>query len=70
LPPVDRIFGAFGDPTRRAIVARLTAARDGRTLMMLRHERLINLKALDNHRRGWTGSLDKLAASPAGPAAR
>jgi hypothetical protein len=39
-----RIFGAFGDPTHRAIVARLTAMRNGRTLVMLRHQRLIKLE--------------------------
>jgi hypothetical protein len=70
VPALDRIFAAVADPTRRAVVARLTAARDDSTLMTLRQERLISIEVRDSHRHGWSGGFDELAALLAPPSAR
>jgi DNA-binding transcriptional ArsR family regulator len=49
LPPLDRIFNALADPTRRAIVARLTAGRA--TVGELAAPFAISLPAISRHLR-------------------
>jgi uncharacterized protein YndB with AHSA1/START domain len=48
-------------PERESLVT-VTLAEDGDgTLLTLHHERFFDEKARDGHRRGWTGTLEKLA---------
>ena len=47
-------------PERESQVTVLIAPEDGGSLLTLHHERLFDEKARDDHRRGWSGCLDKL----------
>jgi uncharacterized protein YndB with AHSA1/START domain len=47
-------------PERESLVT-ITLAKDGDgTLLTLHHERFFDEKARDGHKRGWTGTLEKL----------
>ena len=47
-------------PERESLVT-VTVAKDGDgTMLTLHHEQFVDDKARDGHRRGWTGTLDKL----------
>jgi uncharacterized protein YndB with AHSA1/START domain len=47
-------------PERESLVT-ITVAKDGDgTMLTLQHEQFIDDKARDGHKRGWTGTLDKL----------
>ena len=48
-------------PERQSLVT-VTVAQDGEgTLLTLNHEQFFDEKARDDHQRGWTGTLEKLA---------
>jgi uncharacterized protein YndB with AHSA1/START domain len=49
-------------PERVSVVTIVFRAVDGGTELDFRHEQLFDEKARDDHRRGWTGTLDKLEA--------
>ena len=47
-------------PERESVVTIVFRAADGGTELDFRHEQLFDEKVRDDHKRGWTGSLDKL----------
>jgi uncharacterized protein YndB with AHSA1/START domain len=47
-------------PERESLVTVTVAADGDGTLLTLHHEQLFDQKAADGHKRGWTGTLDKL----------
>jgi uncharacterized protein YndB with AHSA1/START domain len=47
-------------PERESVVTIVFRASDGGTELDFRHEQLFDEKVRDDHKRGWTGSLDKL----------
>jgi uncharacterized protein YndB with AHSA1/START domain len=47
-------------PDRESLVTIVFKAVDGGTELDFRHEQLFDEKVRDDHKRGWTGSLDKL----------
>lgn len=47
-------------PERESVVTITFRAVDGGTELDFRHEQLFDEKVRDDHKRGWTGSLDKL----------
>ena len=49
-------------PERESVVTIALKAVDGGTELDFRHEQLFDEKVRDDHKRGWTGSLDKLEA--------
>ena len=49
-------------PERESVVTIAFKAVDGGTELDFRHEQLFDETVRDNHKRGWTGSLDKLEA--------
>jgi len=49
-------------PERESLVTIVFKAVDGGTELDFRHEQLFDEKVRDDHKRGWSGSLDKLAA--------
>jgi uncharacterized protein YndB with AHSA1/START domain len=49
-------------PERESLVTIVFRAADGGTTLDFRHEQLFDEKVRDDHKRGWTASLDKLAA--------
>ena len=48
-------------PERVSVVTIIFKAVDGGTQLLFRHEQLFDEKVRDDHKRGWTGTLDKLA---------
>ena len=48
-------------PERESVVTIVFRAAAGGTELDFRHEQLFDEKVRDDHKRGWTGSLDKLA---------
>jgi uncharacterized protein YndB with AHSA1/START domain len=52
--------GAAFNAGQKSLVTVTFAARDGKTEMTLRHERLVNPEAHDSHRHGWMVTFDKL----------
>jgi uncharacterized protein YndB with AHSA1/START domain len=48
-------------PERESVVTIVFRAASGGTELDFRHEQLFDEKVRDDHKRGWTGSLDKLA---------
>ena len=48
-------------PERESLVTIAFKAVDGGTELDFRHEQLFDEKVRDDHKRGWSGSLDKLA---------
>ena len=50
-------------PDRVSLVTVEFAEEGGGTRMDFRHERFFDAQARDNHRRGWTATLDKLGAA-------
>jgi uncharacterized protein YndB with AHSA1/START domain len=49
-------------PERESVVTIVFKAVDAGTALDFRHEQLFDEKVRDDHKRGWTGSLDKLEA--------
>ena len=49
-------------PERESQVTVLTRAEGKGTLLTLKHEQFFDQAAADGHKRGWTGTLEKLAA--------
>jgi uncharacterized protein YndB with AHSA1/START domain len=49
-------------PERESQVTVLTKAEGKGTLLTLKHEQFFDQAAADGHKRGWTGTLEKLAA--------
>ena len=49
-------------PERQSQVTVLTRAEGKGTLLTLKHEQFFDQAAADGHKRGWTGTLEKLAA--------
>ena len=47
-------------PERESLVTIVFRAADGGTQLDFRHEQLFDEKVRDDHKRGWTGALDKL----------
>ena len=48
-------------PERVSVVTIIFKAVDGGTQLLFRHEQLFDEQVRDDHKRGWTGTLDKLA---------
>jgi uncharacterized protein YndB with AHSA1/START domain len=49
-------------PERVSVVTIVFEDLKGKTQLIFKHEQLFNEEVRDNHKRGWTGALDKLAA--------
>ena len=49
-------------PERESVVTIVFRASDGGTELDFRHEQLFDEKVRDDHKRGWSGTLEKLAA--------
>jgi len=49
-------------PERVSVVTIIFKEVDGETDLLFKHEQLFDEKARDDHKRGWSASLDKLAA--------
>jgi len=48
-------------PERESVVTILFEDLKGKTQLVFKHEQLFDEKVRDDHKRGWSGSLDKLA---------
>jgi uncharacterized protein YndB with AHSA1/START domain len=62
VPPNRLVFSWawHSTPERESLVV-LTIAEDGDgTMLTLHHEQFVDEKARDDHRRGWTGTLERL----------
>ena len=49
-------------PERVSVVTLILEDLKGKTRLVFKHEQLFDETARDNHQRGWSGALDKLAA--------